>query len=187
MNNDLNGKWYTAKDIKNILGISSGQLFHWGQTWGLIKPEVKGGGRAYKNKYSFMNLLDIALIKELNEMGFEPSKIKDILKPYDHPDFPKEQRDRIWNSLKAEREDKEEYFEETGKRKKFPGYDKAGCLILIGKEKEGYAMYFIGRNEQVLDILQQTVEKEKDAPKSFIIIDLLKIVREVEEKTGEKL
>lgn len=187
MKDDLNHKWYTAKDIKNLLGISSGQLFHWGQTWGLITPKIKGGGRAYKDKYSFMNLLDIALIKELNEMGFEPSKIKYILKPYDRSDAPKEWRGSIWNFFKYGREDKEEYDGTADKWNTFPGYDKSGCLILMGKEKDEYLIYFIGHNERVLSLITNLMKRTEDAPKSFFIIDLLNIVREVEEKTGEKL
>lgn len=188
MNNDLSRKWYMAKDIKNILGISSGQLFHWGQTWGLIKPKIKAKGRAFKDKYLFINLLDIALIKELNEMGFEPSKIKYILKPFEHPDAPKKWRGSIWNFFKDGREDREEYFEETGKTETIHGYDKAGCLILMSKSKRKYSLDTIDTNNVILGFMKHRLKDMKmDVPTSSIIINLLKIVRELEEKTGEKL
>ena len=53
--NDLNRRLFTAKDIKKYFGITPGQLFHWGRTWGLIKPEVKAEGRQGKDKYSLKN------------------------------------------------------------------------------------------------------------------------------------
>ena len=70
---------YVAKDIKALLGISPGQLFHWGKTWRLISPEVKSAGRQGKDKYSFMNLLRLSLIKELVGLGIELSQIQNFL------------------------------------------------------------------------------------------------------------
>lgn len=184
---DLTGRWYTAKDVKGLLGITSSQLFHWRQTWNLIEPEIKGGGRAFKDKYSFINLLDLSLIKELNELGLEPSKIKDVLKPYDRPDAPKEWRGSIWNFFKNGREDKEDFFEESGKWETIPGYDKAGCIIIMGKEGDEFFIYEIGRSGNVSSFLQGMMRRTEKAPKTFILIDLLKIVKEVEEEMGAKL
>lgn len=185
----MNRKWYFAKDIKKYLGVTSTQLFHWGQTWSLIKPKIKAEGRAYKDKYQFVDLLDIALIKELTELGFEPSKIKHILKPFNKPDAPKKWRGRIWNFYKDGREDYEEFNPATDKSDTMPGYDNAGCLIFLGKSEGEYSLYNLGRNNEVLGFFKHAIENlnKVDAPKISIIIDLRRIIHELEEITGERL
>ena len=185
--NEIIRRWYTAKDIRQLLGISSGQLFHWGQTWGLVIPEIEAPGRAFKDKYSFRNLLELALIKELNQFGFEPSQIKRILKHFDTELAPKEWRGSIWNFVRDGREDDASYEEESKKTTIFPGFDKAGCLILIYQD-EGEYLAYPGDNKEVLDYIKRELEaKEGNLGKSFLIIDLLKILNELENKTGERL
>jgi DNA-binding transcriptional MerR regulator len=189
MTNDSPQTWYTAKDITELLGISSDKLFHWKQTWRLVKPEIEVKGRAFKNKYSFKNLLDIAFIKELNKFGFEPSQISDIMKIFDGPDVPKEWRGSIWNYFKYRKEDvpvRDEKDEDL--IYDYPGFEKAGFLILIYQQKEKYVTY-CGDIRQVFDYLEnlELNRKDKDASKGFLIINLLGIIRELEESTGEKL
>lgn len=87
---------YTAKDIKRILDITPGQLFHWGRTWGLIEPEIKAKGRQGKNKYSLENLYQLALIKKLVNMGIELSVIERLLKSTDILNFFKEDQRRAY-------------------------------------------------------------------------------------------
>jgi DNA-binding transcriptional MerR regulator len=189
MINDSNRRLYLAKDIKNLLGISSGQLFHWGQTWGLIKPEIKAQGRAYKDQYSFKNLLDLAFIKELINLGFEPSKIKQILDIFSGPVVLKELGGNIWDYYKVGREDTEEYDDEQKKSYTYPGYDKAGCLMLITRTKEGeYRLEYTGNISEVLNFLKHRLTKMKEyIPRGSIIINLADIVKDLEEKTGERL
>jgi DNA-binding transcriptional MerR regulator len=190
MNNDSNRIWYLAKDIRKLLGVSSGQLFHWGHTWGLIRPEIKAQGRAYKDKYSFMNLLDIALIKELNELGFEPSKIGQIIAPFEHgPNLERGWKGSIWDYFKDGREDTKEYFEETGEWKPYPGFEKEGLLLLIEKNKDGeYSLGYIGGIKVVLDYLKNTMrDLPHETPKSHIIVNVSRIIKDLEEKTGDKL
>ena len=188
MTNDLRQTWYTAKNIQDIFGISSDKLFHWKQTWRLVKPEIEVKGRAFKNKYSFKNLLDIAFINELNKFGFEPSQISDIIKIFDGPDVPKEWRGSIWNYFKYRRKDVPVRDEKEDSSYKYPGFEKSGFLILIYQHKKKYVT-FCGDTKEVLDHLErhELESKDKDASKSFLIINLLKIIKEIEELTGEKL
>ena len=73
-------RWYVAKDIKEILGITPSQLFHWGKTWGIIAPDIKAKGRQGKDKYSFKSLLVLALIQELLNFNMGLKGIKEIIK-----------------------------------------------------------------------------------------------------------
>jgi len=188
--NQLYRKWYMAKDIMNLLGVSSGQLFHWGRTWGLIKPDVKARGRAFKDKYSFRNLLDIALIKELNDLGFEPSKIKEIMAPFRKgPWMKKGMKGTILDYYKAGREDSEEYIDEKETWEPYPGYDKDALYILIEKKADGdYSLGLPGNIKHIFGLVANSMKiLQSDAPKTNIIINLSAIVKELEEKTGERL
>lgn len=190
MNNDLNRSLFTAKDIMALLGVSSGQLFHWGRTWGLIIPEIKAQGRAFKNKYSFQNLLEIALIKELNDLGFEPSKIKQIIEPFDHgPALEIGWKGNVWDYFRDGREDTEEYDDYLKKSYTYPGFDKSGCLLLITKEKSGeYSLGYIDGVKGALFSLEKSLTVPKDSvTRAAIMINLSNIVKELEKKTGERL
>jgi len=181
--NDTNRKWYQAKDIRTLLGVTSGQLFHWGQTWGLIQPEIKAKGRAFKDRYSFRNLLDIALVKELNALGFEPSKIGEIIAPFEHG------KGNVWDYFKDGRNDSKDYDEDLDKWITFPGYDKEGFLLLIERRKDGeYSIGHPGSVKDILGYLGHIMKEQPDeAPRSNIIINLSRIIQDLEERTGEKL
>ena len=117
---------YTAKEIKRILGITPGQLFHWGRTWGLIEPEVKAKGRQGKNKYSLENLFQLAVIKELVNFGIELSFIEEIVRSEQFCDSYKEESLIITRSENEKntkiflvintREIRQEIEEKTGER-----------------------------------------------------------------------
>jgi len=77
--NDLNREWFYAKDIKAILGVTPGQLFQWSRTYGLFKPTVRVVGRQGKDKYSFDDLLAVAIIKELVDLGISLGSIQQSL------------------------------------------------------------------------------------------------------------
>lgn len=153
----------------------------------MIKPDIKSEGRAHKDKYSLKNLLDIALIKELYQFGFEPSQIKNIIQPFrDNPEVPEEYKD-VWSYFKTGREEESEWLDEEDSYL-VPGYEKAGCLLLIYKEGEEYFLH-IGNNDKVLNHIKEENLKseERGASRSMLIVNLLKIAKELEEDTGEKL
>lgn len=115
MKHDSNGEWYTAKAIKKLLGVSSGQLFHWGRSWSLFSPKIKAKGRAFKDQYSFRNLLEIALIKELYTFGFELSNIQSMINSFDESHASNEKKcSEIWarfKSLQNQMTGEENYYE----------------------------------------------------------------------------
>jgi len=72
--------YFESRHIQDILGIDKNKLFFWTQTKQLLKPEIEEKGRGGRSKFSFVNLLNLALIKELSEFGIELNAIKNILK-----------------------------------------------------------------------------------------------------------
>ena len=72
-------KAYIKKDISKITGLAP-RLIQFYTDEGLIIPEVgKGVGRGKVRRYSIKNLLEFAIIKELNDYGVNISALKQIL------------------------------------------------------------------------------------------------------------
>jgi len=157
--NDLTRKWFKAKDIKNILGVTSGQLFHW-QRWNLIRPEIKGKGRAYKDLYNFNNLIDIALVKELVKLGIDPSRM-DILRYLWEDDC------KISELAKEGQASKNTFF-----------------ILFFLSEGKINAMR-TGQEEAVIKALRRNLGK-KNRPPVIISINITEIVRRLEKKMGVK-
>lgn len=180
-------RYYQSRHVANILGVTKDQLHNWVNILHLVTPERMGRGRSSRNKFSFKDLLDLALIKELYELGFEPGMIKHWLDPYKGSGMPEEWKGSIWNAYKDGRE--EEDFDEEKREWEEIGYDKIGFLLLFVKTEEGYKIAKHGPNFQVLEFLRDEFEEGKKSSKykTYLIVDIRQIVNEVEEKTGEKL
>lgn len=201
----LSIKQYGAMDIQRILGISRNKLFFWTRTKNLVKPdirEVRGTGRG--NLFSFKNLLDIALIKNLDDAGYELNAIQWFILPGDYlivdPELYEKQKslhntykhkkvDRIWDFIK---EHKDFYY-------------KHGCIFLVSGEKtEG--VYFINDKageeivieEKFARLKRSIIIKEelfkiigKGTPnlelKDMYLIDLLRMIGDLEDKADDKL
>lgn len=70
---------FESRHIQEYLNITKDQLLHWVQTRRLIKPAIEGKGRGGRSQFSFENLLNLALIKELTDFGMELHSVKAIL------------------------------------------------------------------------------------------------------------
>lgn len=170
MINDKNHKWFTAKDIKEILGITPGQLFHWGRTWGVIKPDIKAQGRQGKDKYSFQGLLILALIKELLDVGLELKAIKEMM------NSPLKTKGESWK-----KEDFYDIFSHIKERKKDIIYY---LVILSGlKEKSIQKTYWTIQGFVKGHLPFSSHPKFK----TVLTLNLSFIINEMEEKTGLKL
>jgi len=134
---------YTAKDIKKILGITPGQLFHWGRTWKLIEPEIRAKGRQGKNKYSLENLVQLAVIKELVDFGIELSFIEQLIESTN-------------------------IFDLIRQRRSFILLHKSASKVEVCTVHEFYKL------------------EGEQTPKIYLVINILKIIKEIEEKTGER-
>lgn len=75
----LNSRHFEAKDIKKLLDIDKNKLFYWIKTHRLLKPEVEeASGTGTRAKFSLKNLLELATVKELLNLGFDLNSIKKI-------------------------------------------------------------------------------------------------------------
>jgi len=79
-------KHFEARHIKKMFGIDRNKLFYWTKTHGLLKPEVEEPeGTGNRAKFSFRNLLEIALIQEMLKYGFDLRTVKIIKKALEAP------------------------------------------------------------------------------------------------------
>lgn len=189
MSTNTRRRWFTAKDINNHLDITRSQLYHWTRVWKLVAPGIKAGSRAHKDKYSFVSLLDLALIKELDRIGFEPSHINKFINPFpESSDADEEWKGSIWKFYKDGREDCEDMDDDKEGFYTVQGFDKAGFLILIFMHEEKYKS-FRGTNNQVLSFIKDfnLTDNNKGDSTSLLIINMSKIVKELEKETGETL
>lgn len=166
-------RWYTAKDIKGILNITPGQLFHWGRTWGLIQPEVKAKGRQGKDQYSFKNLLFLSLLKELLNYGINLGDIKELFN----------------TKIKGKSGNKEiifndifDYYKNT-----FPSYPSKFYLVILTEDQKEGKMYYWKMIEKIDE--KNILHSDKLPNKNFIsslVIDIKSLIASMEILTGEE-
>jgi DNA-binding transcriptional MerR regulator len=124
----------------------------------LIIPVVRSDGRGGRNKFSFENLLEIDIVKELEQSGIELSTIGRIMKALRNFEG-----EPIWTYIRNNRE----YYEQAG------GY----LAILSGKSKRIHAQ-LITDKEMVLYASKY---------RSVTLIGILAIIEKMEERTEIKL
>lgn len=74
----LNGIQYTPQDVERILEIDRHKLFYWMKTHRLFSAAESSEARGSKNIFSFKNLVEIGLVKELLRFGLDLDSIKSI-------------------------------------------------------------------------------------------------------------
>ena len=75
----MKNKIFRNKDIVEITGLTMRQIVNWTDK-GLIVPVLEANGAGSKREYSFRNILEIAIIRELFEIGFGIWRVKKIMK-----------------------------------------------------------------------------------------------------------
>jgi len=82
---NLSNKHFEARDVMELLGIDKNKLFYWINTHRLLKPEIaKASGTGTRVRFSVKNLLELAVIKEMLEFGFDLVAIKKIKRKLDN-------------------------------------------------------------------------------------------------------
>ena len=72
-------KAFNTKTAGRVTGASQKQLIYWDKT-GLVKPSVAGAlGRGSRRLYSFLDLIQIRVAKELREQGLSLQKLRKAL------------------------------------------------------------------------------------------------------------
>ncbi len=72
-------KNYSIAEALKILDLGRDQLFYWMKTKRLIKMEVEGKGRGARSRLSGKNIFELAIIKELSDIGVELNTIDQVL------------------------------------------------------------------------------------------------------------
>lgn len=182
-------KHFEARHIQKLLDINKDRLYHWVKLKGLITPEIEEGtGRAGRSKFSFKNLLQISLIKDLHELRFELNEICHIMKTVKEkaPLYDPETGDRKvdWDKMEIEKTD---IWESFGSNR--PVFEKDGYILVISKGKYDYKI-FTTNESKFYKMLHEKVSNKSELEvinKPLIIIDLLEKIRGLEQKTGNKL
>ncbi|MFC2166883.1 hypothetical protein ACFLQZ_02850 [Acidobacteriota bacterium] len=189
MNDGILHKHFEARHIETLLDIDKNRLYHWVKLRGLITPDIEeGSGRAGRSKFSFKNLLEISLIKDLYKLRFELPEIYSIMKsvqkmaPLYDPETGAHELDSreeniigtdIWESFSSNR----------------PDFEKDGYILVISKGE--YEDNIFSINEK--DFYKMMSEKSSgntiygSIKKPFVVIDLLERIRGLEQKTGHRL
>lgn len=71
---------FDSKTVSRIVGVSLRQIQYWDER-GFIRPSVKtAGGRGTKRLYSFSDLIQLKVVKDLGDHGLSPGKIRRCLR-----------------------------------------------------------------------------------------------------------
>ena len=71
---------FDSKTVSRIVGVSLRQIQYWDER-GFIRPSVKtAGGRGTKRLYSFSDLIQLRVVKDLGDHGLSPGKIRRCLR-----------------------------------------------------------------------------------------------------------
>jgi hypothetical protein len=109
--NSLSSKHFQAKDVVEILGkdIDKNKLFYWIRTYQLLKPEIEeASGTGTRTKFSLKNLLELSLIRELINFGFDLATVRVVKHGIDNYKSDLLKKKNIYDSI-LEDENKEEF------------------------------------------------------------------------------
>jgi len=70
---------FKSKEAEKICGLDQRKRIHWTQV-GLVEPVVEASGAGSTREYSYANLLEFGLCKELFDIGLGIQSVKKILK-----------------------------------------------------------------------------------------------------------
>lgn len=178
---------YKIADALRILDLGEegrDRLFYWIKHKRLkIKLEEEGKGRGKRSSLSFMNIFELAVIKELANLGIELSFIGDVLKSSvtattegGKGKLIKEKHfarylDSVYDSYRKEAKKNEDFY------------------VLIYKDKKNnYQFLPIGP----FSFIERLIKSKKfnlsfNLSNAIAILNLYKILREIEKKTGERI
>lgn len=181
--------YFSARDVGQHLGIEAKILDLWVRKWKLIKPAVQDKRRIGRFRFSLENLASLALLRILDGYRVEPSVLSDLIK-----------------NILSEKLDVREIKASDGKSRflldpeKFnlwmyyrvdPGHHRASGFYLLllmpldGREKN--IGYTFGDYEEIAALILRMKKNRRDY-KDFagiVVIDLIAIICDLEEKTGK--
>ncbi|GEM_PF-6539266 len=183
-------KTYQAKDIERLLGVSHAELFRWSRVWELFTPAQMGKGRRSKNRYNFINLLEIALVRELAQWGVDlrvaqsgfngrilfPEEISDEGIPIYRPGA----------DLGLDCHEMWEFIQRN--RRKF---EKEGCVLVFRKTRNldflEASLHAMPNRSAARFVTPTDITPIGSGGVSVLMVDLMQTLRHVEQVTGDKL
>lgn len=177
---------YKISDALKILGLGEkgrDRLFYWIKHKDLnIELEEEAKGRGKRSSLSLENIFELAVVKELANWGIDLSTIGNFLKA--GPTF---KTFKSENGKLKQIKDKHfarflesvcySYRKEAGKHRDF--------IVLIHKDENDNSRFLpIGSFYFIEDLIK---DEKFDFGDSILILDLYKILRNIEVKTGEKV
>lgn len=173
-------------DALRILGLGEekrDQLFYWIKTKRLIKPEKEGIGRGKRSTLSIQNIIELAVVKELVGIGIELNFIRELLK--------------TWVETKATRIEsgKEKIIEKPmrfnrylefvmNEYRKNTNRDKDFYLLICKDKDDRYRFLFM----DIFSFIEKFLKHKETIPNSsVVIVNLFEVLRNIENKIGEKI
>ena len=138
-------RYFESRHVQELLGIDKDRIHHWTQNKRLIIPAVKAKGRGERSKFSFSNLVELSIVRELVYCGLELNIIKRIMIPV--------RKCPPWRDIKNR---------------------GAQFLVIIPTLHKQFNVHICTQGEWGLYPI----------PRSVILLDILIIIQELEEKTG---
>lgn len=78
---------YRSKDIQRIAKVSKDKLVHWTRI-GIIEPIQNAEGRGARRVYSYRNLIEAMICRELNQFHVETQTLRVVIGYLDAPLWP---------------------------------------------------------------------------------------------------
>ena len=160
MDDEMRDQEFETSEVIAALGIKKEQLSHWIHNKRMIEPLYKGMGRGGRNKYSFENLLDLALIQGFTNLGLDINVINKLLvfqKKYEPWKNKDGEEISIWEYINSNRR----------------YHDKRGFYLLFGPYISGLV---------VLDLRKKEIIKKIYDSESCIIINVMKMLSNMEKQ-----
>ena len=180
--------FFAAKDVERFLRIDAGTLQQWVRRWRLVKPVILDKGRVPKHKFSLENLATLSLLKILIgyqvDLSILGGLISNIL--YEKLDV---REIKVGNGktkflLDPEKFNLWKYYRVDPEHHKTSGFYLLLSMPLNGREKDiGYSFGDFDEMVALMKRMRKSRQEFKDFA-GIVVIDLIAIICDLEEKTG---
>jgi hypothetical protein len=180
--------FFAVTDVERFLGIDAGTLQQWVRRWKLVKPVIQDKGRVSKHRFSLENLATLSLLKILIgyqvDLSILGGLISNIL--YEKLDVReiKVRNGKTKFLLDPEKFNLWKYYKVDPEHHKASGFYLLLSMPLNGREKEiGYSFGDFDEMVALMKRMRKSRREFKDFA-GIVVIDLIAIICDLEEKTG---
>lgn len=155
----LRKKVYSSSEIQRIAKISKTQAIHWTQT-GVITPLQDAHGRGSRRVYSWSNLVEIMICRELNKYNIGRSLMQSIISRINKPG------DRVTRFIPIKTGVSSSYWDYLNK------YPKTDQVYLVIKEDSPNGFEIVMKR----NLMSVTADRP-----SCVIVNIAALIAETEE------